>query len=277
MLLFYFRLSLKPSDSPDGFGGLDSSGRPFSRETWLRHFFSTTRYFQHRNQTFAFVKPDIPVALPSKYIVGYIARPRLVSGRTAPDAGFQPAELESWRGALIVIDPTDHQDGQKIAIEFRPDIGKPQPVLWSLAKAMRIDPDPPPFDAQVHPIVEAQSFWHFAEENNFEINLLSFDVAPPNMFNGRDEFSQELRQLRERNRVNRMKATLTSDTTIDVEQSNIREIVDYTELGAGSVKARAVSGKKYNSRDHVTKDRIDTEQEKDDFWSKVARWLGERF
>ena len=125
--------------------------------------------------------------------------------------------------------------------------------------------------------VQPASFWKFAEDNDYKIELLAFDVAPPNMFGGSDEFRNELRELRDRNRVSRLKATLVSDSILDVRQQNIKEIVDYTELGAGTVKARSVDKKRYNSDAHTTFERVDTETEHEDFWSKFSSWLSERF
>ncbi|MBN8913416.1 MAG: hypothetical protein J0H65_15430 [Rhizobiales bacterium] len=279
MLVQYFRLSLKPVDLPDAFGSINPEGRPYSREEWLRLYFSEERVFEHRGNTFLYVPArDAPRNLPASLIVGYIARQRLLNERTPPSAGFEPTEHGSWQGALLVVDPTHHDDGQKLAMEVRTEIGKPLSVLNSLADGMRLSPDlPPPFDVQVHPIAEMHSFWRFAEQHDYQINWIMFDVAPPNMFGGADDFSNELRQLRDKNRVNRVKATLSSDSTIDVKQPNIEEVVDYTEMGAGSIKAKTTGNQFYNSRDHVKSDRIETEQGREDFWDRLLSWMGERF
>ncbi len=278
MLVFYYRLSLKAVSRPDGFGSIGLDGRPFLRETWLRYFFSEQREFQHRNQPFVFLPaPEASKFIPPKLIVGWVARSRTVAERTPPNAGFEPTEHKSWRGALIVIDPTEHSDGQKIGFEKNADIGKPLPILKSLVGSMKVGMDPPPFDVQVHPIVEESSFWKFAKKHDFQIDLITFDVAPPNMFGGKDELSNELRQLRDRNRVNRMKATLTSDTTIDVQQENLREVIKYTEMGAGDIRAKTKSNIRYNSKNHVTHEQIDADSEKTDFWASLTKWLGERF
>jgi hypothetical protein len=140
--------------------------------------------------------------------------------------GFEPTEHSSWRGSLIVIDPSSHEDGQKIAMEYRTDVGKPTSVLESLAAEMRISEHPRPFDVQIHPIVEASSFWKFAEAHDFQIDLVTFDSATPNMFDGSDEYSKALRKVRNENRVSRVRSTLVSDTTFDVQRGNIREIVE---------------------------------------------------
>jgi hypothetical protein len=279
MLVQFFRLSLKAVELPDVFGSIGSGGRPYSREEWLRLYFSEERVFDHRGKSFLFVPAqDAPISVSPNLIVGYIARERLLSERTPPSAGFEPTEHGSWQGALLVVDPTPHEDGQKLALEVRAEIGKPASVLNSMASGMRTSSDhPPPFDVQIHPIAEMHSFWRFAEQHAYQINWITFDVAPPNMFGGADDFSRELRALRDKNRVNRVKSTLTSETTIDIQQTNMKEVVDYTEVGAGSIKARTTGNHFYNSKDHVKSDRIDTEQGREDFWERLTAWMGEAF
>ncbi|MGH1417549.1 MAG: hypothetical protein ACRBCJ_01690 [Hyphomicrobiaceae bacterium] len=278
MLVYYFRFSLKPVAVPDSFGALSEKGQLYSREEWLRYYFSEQREFEHQKQDFAFIpEHNIGMNKPEHLIIGYIARPRVVAERAPPSDGFHPVEHQSWRGALIVIDPTSHKDGQKIALEHRSDIGKPISVLKSLARSMSVGDEPPPFDVQIDPIVEASSFWNFAEQNDFNINWLSFDAAPPNMFGGAGDYKDEMRMLREKNRVNRVKTTMTSDTTIDVLAGNIKEVVDYTEMGAGSIRARTADNKTYNSKNYIKQDSIDAEYDSEDFWSKIGEWLGERF
>jgi len=276
VLIYFYRISLVSVSSPDSFGSLDRFGNPYTREAWLREYFSQTRTFTHRGNEFAFV-PEAETKAPRNLIIGWIARPKLLSERTPPSMGFEPTEHSSWRGSLIIIDPSSHEDGQKIAMEYRTDVGKPTPVLVTLAAEMRIGEHPRPFDVQIHPIVEASSFWKFAEAHDFQIDLITFDSATPNMFSGSDEYSKALRKVRNENRVSRVRSTLVSDTTIDVQRENIMEIVEYNERGAGDIRARTKSRKYYNSKNHVRHERVETEQGSENFWVKIIDWLGQRF
>jgi hypothetical protein len=97
------------------------------------------------------------------------------------------------------------------------------------------------------------------------------------MFSGSDEYSKALRKVRNENRVSRVRSTLVSDTTIDVQRENIMEIVEYNERGAGDIRARTKSRKYYNSKNHVRHERVETEQGSENFWAKVVDWLGQRF
>ena len=278
MLLYYFRVSMVEASAPDSFGSLNDDGQLYNREAWLRVFFSVRRSFVHRGVEFLFVPINADEnGLPSSLLFGWIAKAVTLAERTPPSAGFDPIERPSWRGALLILDPREHKDGQKIAFERRRDIGKPASIMTSLAKAMKIEDDPPPFQTQIYTIAAPMSFWAFAEVHGFRIRSLSFEVATPNMFGGKDAFSRELRLLRDRNRVQRVAATLQSETDIGVDEENIREIVEYTERGAGDIKARSESGERYDSREHAARESLDAESDQLEFWKKLRIWLEGRF
>ncbi len=97
------------------------------------------------------------------------------------------------------------------------------------------------------------------------------------MFGDKDDFSDELRRLRKKNNVSRVRSTLSSDGVLDVKQGNIREIVDYTEKGVGTIKATTTGKHRYNSREHAKHDKLDTEQRSPDFWVRLGIWLRERY
>ena len=116
--------------------------------------------------------------------------------RTSPSQGLKPTEHLAWHATFIAIDPNDHDDGQKVAIEQSQIIGDPASILKSLAKSMSVVENSP-YEVQVFPIVERGSFWRFAKEHHDQIKSITFDVAVPNMFNGADDFQNEMKRLRD--------------------------------------------------------------------------------
>ena len=109
MDMYLFRFSLKERRQADAFERLDTDGKPFSRERWIRDFFSQRREFSHFGSTFVFVpEPMGEKYLPTRITSGWIARAKFLPEVTSPDEGLQPTLHESWRAALILIDPTDH-------------------------------------------------------------------------------------------------------------------------------------------------------------------------
>jgi hypothetical protein len=136
------------------------------------------------------------------------------------------------------------------------------------------------FSAEVFSIVEESSFWKFAEAHAFQIRLLSLDVAVPNMFDGPDDFKEELKKLRDKNNAARVRTTLTSDGSLNTKADNIAPIIDYAEKGAGTVKARAIDGANYNSQDHAKRVTVDVEHGEttgEGFWASLSNGLGKIF
>lgn len=103
------------------------------REQWLRRVFSRERLFTHFNSDFVF-KPE-PGLDSTDLIAGWIARERRMMERTSPAEGLVPAEHQFWQAAFLIIDPAEHPDGQKIAMEASQQVGKPEAVLSSLLKS----------------------------------------------------------------------------------------------------------------------------------------------
>ena len=164
MDLYLFRLSLKERQQLTLFDNVAESNQ--SREDWIREFCSVRREFLHAKNAFTFVPEKASPHFPLKLIAGWIARSRVLQEWTPPDEGLSPTHHESWRVAFILIDPTEHQDGQKIALENHADIGGAYPIIKSLVRSMS---GLGPYSAEVFPIIQEASFWRFAEKHSFVI------------------------------------------------------------------------------------------------------------
>ncbi len=279
MRLFLFRLSLKPHRQTDIFQRRQSDGSAHTRETWLRERLSSQVAFNHRQNDFYFVPEASDTGIPSEIIVGWIARTRAVNERTPPWDGLSLTEHESWQAALIMIDPRHHDDGQKVAMEARPDIGSPEAILVSLARALSPSVQEP-FSVTAFPIIEERSFARFASEHEETIKTITYEASVPNMFGGADDFSEEMRTLRDEANVSKVKTRLESDGTIDIKATRLTEIANHVEKGGGKIKATTTDGSTYNSDEHAAHEDVDTggtESEKSDFWSRVRAALDRIF
>lgn len=247
-----YRLSFKPTN--------DLFAKPLTREEWLRSILSEQFDFKHRTQEFSFVPvPEEERAnVPAQYILGWIAKQAVAQERAAPEEGLAPTEHRFWRAAFIMLDPTSHEDGQKLVVEDGSGVGRASSIANSLVAAIN-GKDGAPFEGVVHPILEPGSFWRFVDQKNNRIKSISFTLAAPNMFGGKDDLQEELRQLREQENVSQVKATLTSDTTLNARTQRMKEVVDYTEKGAGKLTARAEDGTPYSSEAHVAKRSLNVE------------------
>lgn len=268
---YIFRFSLKPKISDDLFKYQEPE-KVMPREVWLRLYFSEPRSFEHANSLFEYVPADdiSHTNPPSHLIFGELARSRMLAERTPPSEGLRPTEHESWQAAAIIIDPTEHEDGQKVAIQLKSDIGKPRAVIKSLAKAINTTFEPNVYDVHAAAVVQESSFKKWAEQHSYKVKRLTFDVAVPNMFDGASNFYDEHRKLRQDVNVSRVQTQLESDSVLKTQDNEIEEIIEYTEKGIGSVRARAVDGSKYNSKNHEKHVELDVQESEGDrktFWS----------
>lgn len=275
MKLFLFRLSLKARKQKDVFERKKLNGSEFTREEWLRDVFSIQFSFDHRGNEFFFV-PERPeqTGLPSALIAGWVARDKEQSERTPPWEGLAPMARRSWQASLLLLDPTEHEDGQKIAFEGRTDVGGAGSVMASLVASLARRESVEPFTPTVFPIIEERSFAKFAESHRGEIKSITYDVAVPNMFGSPDDFSKEMQALRDNGNVARVKTKLESDDAINTTSSHLDEIATHVERGGGTITARTKNGKRYNSNEHSVSEEIDTndvEPESKSFWERVKQ------
>lgn len=263
----------------DAFERRKKDGSRYNREEWLREIFSNQFIFLHRSTKYFFVpESGEKIGLDERLIVGWIARGHPLAERTAPWEGLAPTEHQSWQAALIVIDPTHHEDGQKVAFEYRNQVGKTDALLASLAKFMTDVGADVPYSVTAYPIIQERSFARFAEAHRGEITTITYDVAVPNMFEGPDDFSKELRELRNKANISHVKAKLDSDGVINAEAGHLEEIATHVEKGGGKISARTNKGTRYNSDDHMEKVEVETdgvEPESESFWERIWNVLKE--
>lgn len=278
--LFLFRLSLKQKEQKDAFERVTQDGRPYTREIWLRELFSKQFSFMHRSNEFYYVPESVAKTnLSDKFIVGWIARDKPILERTAPWNGLSPTEHESWQAALLLIDPTHHEDGQKVAMESHSDVGNADAILTSLSGyVFDLGPEEP-YALSIFPIIRERSFEKFVKNNQNRIKEITYDAAVPNMWTDPNEFTNELKELRSKN-VHRVKTTMKSDGAIDTENSQLDEIATYVESGGGKISAKTLDGEKYISDDHAMNEDIDindVEPESPSYWERIKDALDRIF
>jgi hypothetical protein len=277
MDLYLFRLTLKEKE-PDLFSVLNNAA--LSREEWLRNVFQREHRFRHYQTNFIY-EPELSGAAPSgaSLLFGWFGREKRTTERTPPDEGFQPTEHLAWQAVFVAVDPTHHDDGQKIAIENNYDIGRPRAILNSFIREINGDLNSP-FYIAAFPIIEKGTFWDFASHHQNEIVSLSFDVAVPNMFDGVSDFERELRALRDNENVSEVDTKLKSDGLLKHNSERISSIINYVERGGGELEAVAFDGAEYKSSDHEAHVSIDTEHHSSNiaqFWRDLRNLIDRVF
>jgi hypothetical protein len=220
-----------------------------SREEWLRRVFGEEVVFDHYGSEFHYV-PEVDA--PARFIVGRIGRARPVVENEPPEEGMHEIERESWIAAGIIIDPTTHDDGQKVAIEDNPRVGRPASIFRSLVKRINQMPEQP-YIIEPSPIVDPETFWEFERANRGEVTSITFDLFAPNMFGLRNEFDKELRELRDHEKAREVKLSLENKDGLQLETERVRATVDFTLERGGSIRARTKRKRRYNSKNKTRK------------------------
>jgi hypothetical protein len=265
-----YRLSLLPRTHGDLFAdGPDK----INREQWLREVFGKEQPFSHRGSDFHYV----PTHQDSNTgdIIGKVGRKVLRDENKPPSEGLEDITHEAWMAAMLVLDPTHHDDGQKLAIQSVNAVGKPIMLVKSLVSTINERSPHGPYLIQAAQIIEEQSFWDFVKENEGKVTSLTLDFIVPNMFGSSDEFSNEIKEFRDNEEANNVKLTIKNEGGIKPDTKRMKLGVQYATRGGGKIRAKA--GKKfYNSANSVKRSYLDDVKETGTELVSVARKFANR-
>ncbi len=225
------------------------SGPDITREDYIRQVFSEEVIYRYNDELYHYV----PIADSSgqEVVVGRLGKKIVIEGNNPPSEGLTETTLETWKASLIVIDPSEHIDGQKVAVEVDRSVASPSRILLGLLRQININHPSAMYTIEAAPITAVESFWVFAEQNKGSITNIRFDFVVPNMFGGSDSIVEELRDFREKEKARRVSITLQSRDGLDVETEKTKEAVEYVSRSGGRIRARAKRGAKYSSTDTV--------------------------
>lgn len=195
--------------------------------------------------------------------MGRIGRALSTEENTSPDEGFKETIHAGWRAVTIVVDPKHHDDGQKVAVEVNNRVGKAKGLISGLVDAINETYPHTAYAVEVAAIINAESFWHFAEQNKGMITRLTFEFVAPNMFGGTDDLSEELRAFRQKENAEKVTIGLQSNEGLETDTDRTREAVDYAVQGCGTIKARTKSGKRFDSSRTNASSKLDEPAEED--------------
>jgi hypothetical protein len=235
-----FRLSLLERTSPNLFVDMSED-----RETVLRREFGKARTFSHYLSTFHYVPhPQIPAG---GMVMGAIGRAIESEENLPPDAGLAEATRPTWKASVFALDPMDHIDGQKAALEDDRRVGGCLALMTALVHEINLA-ESSRFQIEVNPIFDASSFWTWAAEQNGQITEVFFDVVAPNgLFSTNGTLKDELKSTREQTGAEEVVIGLKGSEGLDVNSSPVVDAVAYTEQSGGRIKAKSKNGKRFNS------------------------------
>jgi hypothetical protein len=240
-------LSLAPRTQPSLFEA------KIGKADWIREAFGEQRAFEHRSVAFHWV----PYGKRRKTgpIIGVVERQYPMQHYQPPDEGGEPTSTDVWQGAVVIIDPEHHDDGQKLAFERGTKVGQPLAVLSSMIGTVNELPDAP-YIMAVKAIWDEQSFQTFARRHGNTMRSITFDFVVPNMFDLSGKLDEKLKQVGEDTGAQHVKLTLESPDGIRVDAPEVQAGVAYGAQGQATLTAKAMDGDRYSSTDKVRTSRV---------------------
>jgi hypothetical protein len=183
------------------------------------------------------------------FLFGQLGRSLLIEENLPPEEGFGEATHPGWKTCVIVVDPTDHSDGQKASVQINKKIGDPSSIFSHLVQTINTDESNSAFELEAQPILNAGSFWEFAEENKGAVTSLTFEFVVPNgLWSADTDLRNELGQLRRSIKAKMVTNKFQSEDGLDTDDPIVREAVEYAASGSGAIRAKAKGKKKFNSK-----------------------------
>ncbi|WP_152415431.1 hypothetical protein [Caenispirillum salinarum] len=231
-----FHLSLSPVPQAD----LETY--KIGREEWLRKCLGQTLAFPHHG---ARTLHWLPLKDDDDLILGLLQLQKPHDHHRPPEEGGAEVTTDEWQGAYVLVDPTTHEQGQRVAVE-NDVVGKPSALIRSLVRHINQN-SYRPYNIEVDHIFDSQDFWKFAKESGGKLRSIRFDFAVPNMWDTTGDIDRDLRDTREENGAERVQYGMESSVGVATDTNKIREAVRYSERGAGKITARSLDNKRFSS------------------------------
>lgn len=249
-----FRMTLLDRTDPELFAPDES------REEFLRRVFSTSLDFSHHGKPFWYRPAG---RKEEDAVFGRVGRRVILDENLPPEKGLGETTHEGWRACVVAVDPRNHRDGQKLAIERDRTVGGPVAIANALAKAINVKHADANFSVEISPIFDARTFWEFAKNHQGEIVSLTFDLVVPNgLWTSDKNIRDEMAEVRDELNGQEVVTTIKAPYGINTHSKRVEDAVSYAESGSGTISAKTRTGETYYSKS-VPKSVIVDDVEKD--------------
>jgi hypothetical protein len=226
-----------------------------SREAWVRFALEERFSFHHRAEAELYW---VPRQGSDDLIIGLLEKQRPHVAHRPPDKGGEEMVVDEWQGAWVLIDPTHHDEGQRVAVE-NDVVGDPQAMLRSLAAAINRRTDKP-YHIESEPLFDGSRFWSFSEEHSHIMRSIEFDFVVPNMWGTESDLEEDLKDTGKQTGAQRVRVGFDSEDGVRTQNAKVEEGVNYAEKGAGTIRARAMDGRRFYSNKQPLKTRLKIEK-----------------
>jgi hypothetical protein len=218
-----------------------------TREAWLREALKETFEFSGWGGK-ALVW--VPKGQRNDLIYGLIQGKKVHSFHDAPSDGGAEKEEPFWQGAYLFLDPRHHDDGQKLAIE-NDVLGKPRTLAKALFDHINARPDNP-YNCVAELTFDETDFWKFAKESGGILKYIKFEFVVPNMWGPQNDLEEDLKSTGKETGSDQVDVTLKGKDGVTTDNEKVRTAVAYAGRGAGVVKAKSRTGRRFSSSTQPT-------------------------
>lgn len=229
-----------------------------SRQQFLESVFTQELQFRHHGSDFIWRHYSI---VEGTFLVGVIARRTTTRLGGSPTEDFGVKDAENWITANVLIDISDHPDGQKVAMEHDGALGTPFPVFRALVDYVNARQDDD-WIISVHPITLSTDFWSVVQKHRGQISQIELTFVPPNIFGGSSATETAMKELNKIDNMTEMEVKIKNPSKALTPQSErLREAVDYISKGGGEIQLKSGNEVLYSSETVVDTQSIPDETE----------------
>lgn len=214
-----------------------------TREAWLRRKFGEAFTFSHHGNQFYWVPKDVS----DEFLVGIVERQKKQVQRTPPDQGADEFDGHIWTGAMVIIDPVNRPDGQKVAFEDNNQVGQAASILSSLVAHLN-GFSAHQFALHFKPLFRGDSFWRFADKHGGRLEYVAFRFTVPNMiFSAGGGVKKGLERIGKDTDAQEIEVKLESEDGVKTDSKSVQEGLAYGEEGNARVTAKSLNGDYWSS------------------------------
>jgi hypothetical protein len=250
MRYIYLRLFLTSVDLPPLLVTSGHLAQKLSRTKFISKIFSERWDFEHYGTTMVYLPIPPEDVNGDIFCFGRVGKLVTDHVNDGPEAMFAPASRQSWRAANVAVDTRDFDDGQKVAMQVRTDVGKPLAVLNSLVQHINAEHPDSGWLISVNSVAKVASFWQAIEDNKGAITRAEFTYVTPNVLGIRSKLNQRLKEYRENENAKEVSVTLTDPKgNLKLESQEVKDSVEYISEGGGSARLKVGRQVVFDSKD----------------------------
>lgn len=221
-----------------------------TRAEYLQETFSKKIEFEHWAKTFVYMPIGVDPVEEGAICSGRIGAQKTSNINAGPEEFFEPDTVTNWLASNFLLDTRDFNDGQKIAMQNRSDVGKPLSILSSLIKHINEANPDAGWELAVNSITEKTTFWQAVDEYSGQITRAEFKYATPNVLGLRSAINSTLKNYKDHENANQVSVTLENKTGgLKLDSQEVKDAVEYTSEGGGSTKLKVGVKTVYDSEE----------------------------